>query len=380
MRALIFALLLVNLGWSQNELPAAASGSDASSRAVRLKDIAVIRGARSNQLTGVGVVVGLEGTGDTKSTPQTQQAIANALERFGLSVNPASMSLKNVAIVLVTAELPAFAKPGTHIDVTVSSMGDAKSLQGGTLLQTPLYAAGNSREAFAVAAGPVSIGGFNFGAGGSSVQKNHVTVGRIPEGAIVEKSVPSAFVTDNNLFIQLRQPDFTTASNVAEAIMAAYPECEALAVDGATIRVTPPDSRLMDPVRLVSQLELLAVTSDAPAKIIVNERTGTIVIGENVRIRPAAVAHGGITVTIKKTTEVSQPPSFTSEGGPGVPFDNTAVKVKEPKAKLAWLDDMPTVADLVKALNQLGVSPRDLIAILQALRGSGALQATIEIQ
>lgn len=380
MRALIFALLLVNVGWSQNELPAAASGSDTSSRAVRLKDIAVIRGARSNQLTGVGVVVGLEGTGDTKSTPQTQQAIANALERFGLSVNPASMSLKNVAIVLVTAELPAFAQPGTHIDVTVSSMGDAKSLQGGTLLQTPLYAAGNSREAFAVAAGPVSIGGFNFGAGGSSVQKNHVTVGRIPEGAIVEKSVPSAFVTDNNLFIQLRQPDFTTASNVAEAIMAAYPEYEALAVDGATIRVTPPDSRLMDPVRLVSQLELLAVTSDAPAKIIVNERTGTIVIGENVRIRPAAVAHGGITVTIKKTTEVSQPPSFTSEGGPGVPFDNTAVKVKEPKAKLAWLDDMPTVADLVKALNQLGVSPRDLIAILQALRGSGALQATIEIQ
>ena len=380
MRALMIAILLVHIGWGQAQGAPAFVGSEVSSRAVRLKDIATIRGARSNQLTGVGVVVGLEGTGDTKSTPQTQQAIANALERFGLSVSAASMSLKNVAIVLVTAELPAFAQPGTRIDVTVSSMGDAKSLQGGTLLQTPLYAAGNSREAFAVAAGPVSIGGFNFGAGGSSVQKNHVTVGRIPEGAIVERAVPSTFVTDSNLFIHLRQPDFTTASNVAEAIMTAYPEYEALAVDGATIRVTPPDSRLMDPVRLVSQLELLTVTSDTPAKIVVNERTGTIVIGENVRIRPAAVAHGGITVTITKTTEVSQPPSFTAEGGPGVPFDNTSVKVKEPKAKLAWLDDMPTVADLVKALNQLGVSPRDLIAILQALRGSGALQATIEVQ
>jgi flagellar P-ring protein precursor FlgI len=346
----------------------------------RIKDIASIRGARSNQLTGVGVVVGLEGTGDTKSTPQTQQAIANALERFGLTVDPASMSLKNVAIVLVTAELPAFVRPGSRIDVVVSSMGDAKSLEGGTLLQTPLYAAGNTTTAYAVAAGPVSVGGFNKGAGGSSIQKNHVNVGRIPEGAIVEREVQSELVSDNTLYIQLRRPDFTTASNMAQAVMQQYPEYDALALDGGTVRVRPTDASLVDPVRLISELELLPVYADVPAKIVVNERTGTIVIGENVRIRPAAIAHGGITVTIQKTTDVSQPPSFTAEGGPGVMFENTTVDVEEPTAHLAFLGSSPTVADLVKALNNLGVSPRDLISILQALKGVGALQAELEVQ
>lgn len=346
----------------------------------RIKDLGSIRGARSNQLTGIGVVFGLEGTGDTKSTPQTQQAISNALRRFGLNVDPASMSLKNVAIVLVTAELPAFIQPGQKIDVTVSSMGDAKSLQGGMLLQTPLYGAGSNTEAYAVAQGAVSIGGFNFGSGGTSIQKNHVTVGRVPEGAIVERAVATQFMQDRTLYIQLVTPDFTTASNIAEAIVASKPGYSAQAMDGGAVRVVAPEEALGDPVKLIAGLEAITVKSDVLAKIVVNERTGTVVIGENVRLRPAAIAHGGITVTITKINTVSQPPPFTENGGQGVPVTNTKVDVKEPEAHIAFVEEMPTVADLVKSLNTLGVTPRDLISILQALKSAGALQAQIEVQ
>jgi flagellar P-ring protein precursor FlgI len=358
-----------------------AHGQELStSQSTRIKDIATIRGARSNQLTGLGIVVGLEGTGDTKATPQLQQAIANLMRKAGIQVEPAQMSLKNSAIVYVTGELPPFAQPGTRIDVNVSSLGDAKSLQGGTLLQTPLFGAASQEIAYAVAAGPLSIGGFNFSAGGSSVQKNHVTAGRIPDGAIVEHAVDSEFLTNKQLFIQLMKSDFTTANNVVESINKAYPDYAVRALDSATIRISAPDVKMFDPVRFVSELELLPVKVDVPAVIVVNERTGTIVIGENVRLRPAAIAHGGISVTITKTNTVSQPPPLTGNNGTALPVENTEVKVKESPARIAFLDGMPTVADVVKALNLLGVTPRDLISILQALRQAGALQAQIEVQ
>lgn len=346
----------------------------------RIKDLAMIRGSRSNQLTGVGVIVGLDGTGDSKSTPQTMQAISNTLRRFGLNVDSTAMTLKNVAIVLVTAELPAFIRPGQKIDVVISSMGDAKSLQGGTLLQTPMYGAANTQDAYAVAAGPISIGGFNFGAGGTSIQKNHVTAGRIPEGAIVERAVETTLMRDKTLYVQLNMPDPTTANNIAGAISLNLTGFKAMAVDPGTVKVDVDQAIAADPVSAIAALEALQVKADVLAKIVVNERTGTVVIGENVKLRPAAIAHGGITVTITKTNSVSQPPPFTENGGQGVPFSNTSVDVEEPKTHIAYVGEMPTVSDLVKALNQLGVTPRDLISILQALRSAGALQAQIEVQ
>lgn len=345
---------------------------------VRVKDIASVRGVRSNQLTGYGLVVGLEGTGDSSGAQFTVQSIANMMERFGVSVSSSDLKVKNVAAVIVTADLPVYARPGATLDVTVSSLGDARSLQGGTLLQTPLQ--GADGRVYAVAQGSVSIGGFNFsGGGGNRVQKNHTTVGRVPSGAIVENEVPVGFVqTDNSLVIQLHQPDFTTASRVASAIRKQYPLLGVTTPDPGTVRIFLPPEEREDPVLLISQLENLRVQPDAVAKVIVNERTGTVVVNGDVRIAPVAIAHGGITVRIQTKVKVSQPPPLSS--GETVVVPETDIGVQEPEAKMIYLSEGGSVESLVKALNLLGVTPRDLIAILQAIKGAGALHAEIEVQ
>ncbi len=367
MKAVIVSLMLLTLAHAQP--PAAPS--------VRLKDIAQIRGVRSNQLIGYGIVVGLEGTGDSNGALFTVQSIANMLERFGVTVPPNAIKVKNVAAVMVTAELPPFARAGNTIDVVVSSIGDARSLQGGTLLQTPLR--GADGNVYAVAQGPLSIGGFNFGGGGARVQRNHTTVGRIPNGALIEREVPAHYLQgDNGVTIQLHKPDFTTAARIVSSIRSAFPNLTVQALDPSTVRVLLDAQSAVDPVMLIAQLETLSVLPDIKARVVVNERTGTVVVNGDVRIAPVAIAHGGITVRVQTTFEVSQPPPLSKGQTQVVP--QTQVDASEEPARMVYLRDGASVESLVKALNALGVSPRDLIAILQSLKAAGALHAEIEVQ
>jgi flagellar P-ring protein precursor FlgI len=343
----------------------------------RVKDIADVQGVRGNQLVGYGLVVGLEGTGDGQSSLFTIQSIANMLRKFGITVDLGAVRVKNVAAVMVTADLPAFVKPGSRIDVTVSSMGDAKSLQGGTLLQSPLRAANG--EIYAVAQGPLSIGGFNFGQGGSSVQKNHVNVGRIPGGAYVEQEVPTTLTDGGTVQITLREPDFTTASRIAAAIRRQLPGVTARAMDAATVSVGVPNGQTDDLINFISLIETVNVTPDAQARIVVNERTGTVVMGGNVRLAPGAIAHGAINIKVENTPVVVPAPPFSKNTQPlVVPFKETSVQEKT--AQLAPIPSTTTVDQLVRALNTLGVTPRDLISILQGMQAAGMINAAIEVQ
>lgn len=344
---------------------------------VRIKDIAGVQGVRSNQLIGYGLVVGLDGTGDSNSTIFTAQSVVNALQKMGVTVSQSSVKVKNVAAVMVTADLPPFARNGNRIDVTVSSMGDARSLQGGTLLQTPLQGADN--EVYAVSQGPISIGGFNFAAGGSKVQKNHVSAGRIPGGAIVEREVPSSFSDGRSIQIDLKDPDFTTANRIAEAITAKMTGASATATDPSTVQVMLPTNGSTNLVRFMAQVESLTVTPDTAAKIVVNERTGTVVIGGEVRVSPCAIAHGSLQVKVDNTPVVAIPPPFSRNGKPVV-LPQKDVTIKENPAQLAAVSSNTTVEQLVKALNGMGVTPRDLIAILQAMRAAGHISADVEVQ
>jgi flagellar P-ring protein precursor FlgI len=343
---------------------------------VRIKDIARFRGIRSNQLLGYGLIVGLEGSGDSKSTPFTQTLLANAMKSAGTIVDPAQLKVKNVAVVAITAELPPFAAPGNNIDVTVQSIGDAKSLQGGTLLQSPLYAASSKETVFAVAQGPISIGGFAAGSGGASVQKNQLNVGRIPDGAIVENSTPTKFVFDNKMFLELDDADLTTAQRLATKLNEAFPNYQALPINGGTIQVTIPIGT--PPISAMSLIEMTKVFADIPALVIINERTGTIVVGGNVRIGPALVAKGSLNVRIDKDLVISQPNAFAA--GQTVAANQTTVKAEEDQVSVALLSEVATVADLARIFQSLKVSPTDIIAILQALRDQGALKARIKIQ
>lgn len=344
---------------------------------VRIKDIAHFRGVRVNQLTGFGLVIGLEGTGDTKKTPMTQTLLANMFAEWGTQVDPKTIDSKNVALVTVTCELPPFAKPGTQVDVRVSSIGDAKSLQGGSLLQTPLYPAGSHDKAYVVAAGAVSIGGFNASQGGNSVQRNHVNVGRVPDGGIVEASVPTRLVFSGNaMYLELDQEDITTAQRVATVLADKFPTLTPVAIDGGTIALSLPAG--MSAIDAMSKIEHVEVYADVDAKVIINERTGTIVIGGNVRIGPAAIAHGSLNVKIEETPQVSQPAPFSN--GTTQTANKTDVTAGQETSKIALVAPNATVADLAKLLQTLELKPADIIAILQALRQQGALKARIEIQ
>lgn len=342
--------------------------------AVRIKDIADIQGVRENQLIGYGLVVGLDGTGDGNKSEFTLQSMSSMLDSMGLKVDPEDVDVDNVAAVMVTAELPPFARSGSRIDIMVASISDAESLYGGTLLLTPLKAVDG--KVYAVAQGPVVIGGFSAGGGDASVQKNFPTVGRVISGATIEKEVGSNFAIKETLSFALHHPDFTTVSRVAEAINEALFDKVAKAPDAGTIQIQVPSKYRGNIVELVSLLEGLDVTTDAVAKVVINERTGTVVIGKDVRISTIAIAHGNLSVAIKETADVSQPLPF-SQGNTVVTSDSD-LSVKEDKNKLILMKHGVNIGELVNALNALGVSPRDLITIFQTLRAAGALQAELE--
>ncbi len=342
----------------------------------RLKDIASLKGVRSNQLVGYGLVVGLNGTGDGAGTKFTIQSLVNMMERMGIHTLASEVKVSNVAAVMVTADLPPFARTGSKLDVLVSSIGDAKSLQGGTLLLTPLKGADN--RVYAVAQGPLIVGGFaSSGQAGGGVKKNHPTVGRIPGGATVEREVPFDFDRMRNLVISLNDPDFTTALRVSESINKELGAKIAYPADAGTVRLKVPDAYTNNLVGLVAKLEQLRVQPDAKAKIILDERTGTVVMGENVRISSVAIAHGNLSVQIKETKQVSQPPPFSQ--GQTVVTNNTEVNVAEEGKKLILMPEGATLGEVVRALNAIGVTPRDLIEVFQAIKAAGALQADLEI-
>ncbi len=343
--------------------------------AVRVKDIARVEGVRSNQLIGYGLVVGLNGTGDKSGVEFTSQSAANLLERLGVSVSPQDIKLKNVAAVIVTAALPPFARAGQRVDVTVSSVGDAKSLQGGMLLLTPLRAPNG--DVYAVAQGAVSIGGFSAQAGGGGVQQNHPTVGRIPGGAMLERDAPLPSLGEGYLDLVLDRADFTTASRLAEAVRQAFGPNVARALDAGRVRVWVPEDRAADPVGFLSTLESVTVEPDAVARVVVDERTGTVVLGQEVRIRPVAISHGNLTVQVVPYLEVSQPEALSA--GQTVARERAQVQVTEEGGRVLLLEPGQSLASLVRALNALGVSPRDLVAIFQALKAAGALEARLEI-
>lgn len=360
-----------------------AGASTAEVPSARVKDLARIVGVRDNEMYGYGIVMGLNGTGDRRqSSFFTAQSLQNLLVRQGITLTPATraqIETKNLAAVMVTAKLPAFARAGTTLDVVVSSIGDATSLQGGTLLMTPLYGADN--QVYAVAGGAVSIGGgFAVSAGGTgeTAQKNHPTVGRVIGGAIVEREVPMP-VNLQRLTVALMYPDFTTAAKLAQSVNASFGAPLARAADAASIVVDVPTREQDRLVEFVSRLEQVTLAPDAPAKIVVNERTGTVIMGDQVRISTVAVSHGNLSITIKSEFQVSQPPPFAPRGAETVVVPKTDVSVKEDKAGLAVVSAGASIGDVVSALNAIGVTPRDLIAILQAIKRAGALNAELEI-
>ncbi|MEW6266668.1 MAG: flagellar basal body P-ring protein FlgI [Thermodesulfobacteriota bacterium] len=345
--------------------------------AIRIKDIATFEGVRPNQIIGYGLIVGLNGTGDKQGTTFTTQSLVNMLKRMDITVPSSQVKVKNVAAVMVTADLPPFVKPGSKIDVLVSSMGDATSLQGGTLLATPLKAVDG--QTYALAQGPVSIGGFAVTGAAAGAQKNHPTVGRIVQGATVEREVPIRWLGKNDMTIKLNQPDFTTAARMAELIKKRLPGSSARPMDASTVRFDVPGNYRDNLAIMVAELENLEVRPDAVAKVIIDERTGTVVVGENVRLSTVAVAHGNLSIQIKESAQVSQPGPLAPPGAQTVVTPTTSLQVTEGADKLLLVEAAPTINDVVKALNSIGATPRDLIMIFQAIKAAGALHADLEI-
>jgi len=364
-------------------------------QAARIKDIAAISGVRDNHLLGYGMVVGLAGTGDDVKNGFTKESLSNLLDRHGLTMKAREIKADNVAAVMVTASLPPFAKIGAKVDVMVSSIGDAKSLQGGTLLMTALK--GTDGQVYAVAQGPIVLGGFSAGGQSGSVTKNHPSVGRIPNGGAVEKELQHDFAQKKSLTINLYRDDFTTARKLESVINAAVKDVQAQQVDSCSVNVritSPPPGGIMEIVSLIENLDLPV---DAPAVVVMNEKTGTVVMGESVRISTVAVAHGNLTIQIKETANVSQPLPFAPQppvgappakkkggtivapGGQTVVTTDTEVGAAEEKSQLVIVPYGVTIQDLVKALNAIGVTPRDLITIMQTIKEAGALQAQLKI-
>lgn len=346
--------------------------------AARLKDIATVEGAQGILLVGYGLVTGLNQTGDSPRAAFTVQSVVNMLRRFGVTVPASAVRTRNVAAVMVTATLPAFAKPGMRIDVQVSSLGDAESLQGGILLLTPLAAPDGT--IYAVAQGAVSVGGYEFRALGTRAARNFVASGRIPAGAIVEREFSPEVLSQQGVRILLHQPDFGLARRVADAIGRVPGLSGAVTVvDAATVAVRVPAGQSQDQLmRLIAQLQEVEVPLDPPARVVINERTGTVVVGGNVQLLPAVVAHGGLEVQIQRQVLISQPQPFTL--GRTEVAETATITVQQEQRKAVAMPAAATVQDVANALNLLGVSPRDLIAILQALKEAGALTGELIVQ
>ena len=361
-------------------LALAAFVTSGEARADRIRDLCDVVGARENQLVGYGVVTGLNGTGDDITAPFAKQSLKALLRRLGVQVDEQQVRLKNVAAVIVTTTLPAFARSGGRLDVTVSSMGNARSLMGGVLVQSPLR--GADRRTYAVAQGPLVVGGFSAsGASGSSVQSNITTTARVPNGALVEREIQATPNQAGKLILSLRAPDFATASRLAEAVVKDLGAGSARALDGGAIEVKPPSAYKDRWVELIAHLGDLEVIPSENARVVINERTGTIVIGGEVRLSPVAIAQGGITITVQETKDVSQPNMFAGVGGKTAVVNHSDVTAEEkPTGGLAYLGGAASLADVAKALSTFGVSPRELASIMQALKAAGALRAEVVVQ
>lgn len=337
---------------------------------VRIKDLAYVEGARSNQLVGVGLVVGLQGTGDRAG--MTSQMMGNMMQQFGLTLDPKMLSSRNAAAVTITADLPAYVRAGQPIDVLVSAMADAKSLQGGTLLQSPLRAADGT--VYAVAQGAVLVGGYAVQGAAGSLTKNIATVGRVPNGAIVERDVMADFSVGGQVALLLRNPDFTTAQRIADAINSNFGPIASPSDAGRILMNLPPQYQDA-PAAFLARMEKLSIRPDSQAKVAINERTGTVVMGGNVRISSVAVAHGSLTVRVTETPNVVQPEPFS--GGVTATEDRTNIQAEGGNEQLVALPSTSTVNELVNALNSIGAGPRDVIAILQAMKEAGALHGEL---
>ena len=364
---LMIGLLTAILAWTQ--IAFAAS---------RIKDLVDYEGIRENQLVGYGLVVGLNGTGDSLSnSPFTKQSLQAMLERLGINTRDTNLRTANVAAVIVTGNLPPFATQGTRMDVTVSALGDSKSLQGGTLLVTPLH--GANGEVYAVGQGPVAVGGFKAEGDGASITRGVPTVGRIANGAIIEREITYQLVNQRSLRLALRNPDLTTATRIVAVINTFSSFNIAKALDPGTVQIDLPDDYKNDIITLLTEIEQLRVEPDLNAKVIINERTGIIVIGRDVKLSTVAIAQGNLTVTVTEAPQVSQPSPF-ADNAETVVVPRTQLSVDdEGNRKLAVIDNGVTLHSLVDGLNALGIGPRDMISILQAVKAAGALQAEIEV-
>ena len=346
------------------------------SAASRIKDVASIEGVRNNQLNGLGLVVGLNGTGDRSQTVFSTQALANMLQRNNITIDSEKIRVKNIAAVMVTAVLPPFARQGNQIDVTVSSIGDAQSLQGGVLIQTPLKAANG--QIYVAAQGEVTLGGYSGGGSNNRVQLNHPTVGRIPNGGLVEHDVEFAVAGKSQFNLVLNRSDFTTALRAARAINQVSEAGVASPVDARTITVKLPPSYNDRVIEFLSVVENATMDIDAPARVVINEKTGTVVLGKDVKIAEVSIIHGGLALQVGTIFEVSQPTPFSSTGQTAVVPKET-VAIKEEKGQTVTLREGASVEEVVRALTSIGATPRDVIAILQAIKAQGALQAELEI-
>lgn len=343
---------------------------------IRLKDLARFRGVRSNTLTGVGLVMGLNGTGDSTKVPTTVLMLTSFLAKQGIAADPTVLQLKNAAMVLVTAELQPFAVNGQTMDVTVTSMGDATSLRDGTLMMTELHAAGNPTVVYATASGAISVGGYSASAGGNSQSTGFVTVGRIPAGGIVEKGAPTTVVYDGKMYLELDDPDLTTAHRIEARINQLAPEFHAVAQDGGTIQVDLPPT--LSSTTAMARLEGITVEADTATSIVINEKTGTIVMGGDVRLSACAIATGSLSVKIEQSNTVSQPEAFSN--GTTTPVKNQTVEAKQDRAQIAVLKPNTTIADLAHIFQELRLKPADIINIFQLLRQQGALKARVITQ
>ena len=350
-----------------------------ASQASRIKEVATIEGVRSNPLTGFGLVIGLDGTGDqTTQMPYTAQSLSNYLQQLGITLSTdslAKLQLKNVAAVLVTAQLPAFARPGQMMDVNVSSLGNAKSLKGGMLISTPLK--GADGEIYALAQGNLIVAGAGASAGGSKVQINHLSAGRVPNGAQIERTVPTPLLEGSSIKLGLEASDFQTARRVAEAINAHFGPGSARALDGRTVDVqAPTDSNAR--IAFIAEMEEIPLTASIPsAKVVINSRTGSIVLNQAVTLGPCAIAHGNLSVSISSTPIISQPGPMSN--GKTVVTEKASIQIRQEPGILIQLPAAPLLADVVRALNALGATPQDLLAILQAIKAAGALNAELEV-
>jgi flagellar P-ring protein precursor FlgI len=350
-----------------------------NARADKVRDLVDVVGARENQLVGYGVVTGLQGTGDDVTAPFAMQSLRALLRRLGVQVDAKQVRLKNVAAVIVTAQLPAFGRNGSKLDVVVSSMGNAKSLRGGVLVQTPLR--GADRRTYAVAQGPLVLGGFSAsGSSGSSVQENIVTSGRIPSGALIEREVKTSFENAGKVALALRAPNFDTAQRIVAGLNQVMGEGTARALDGGTVEVRAPSELKNKPVELITKIGEVDVEPGSLARVVINERTGTIVAGGDVLLSPVAIAQGGITISVKESKEVSQPGMFARAGRTET-VDKTEIETAEQKPPaLTYVNGAASLAEVAQALSTFGVSPRELGSILQALKAAGALRAEVIVQ